>query len=189
MARLPSPRLLGCGGGEAGRKQFIPSTRRVAMKGRNVLAGLVGAAGALFGDIDVDDVEAALTSNRWQVGNGKWEDGANWTAGVPSSDDAVNIIASLFPSITTIDTATVTQHVINGCMTISNLVVGGLTTHQLFLNNANNTPGNIGLTILNSFTITSSGSLSVTNSDLKVLGSSVIYNDGTILLNSGSMII
>jgi T5SS/PEP-CTERM-associated repeat protein len=159
------------------------------MKGRNVLAGLVGAAGALFGDIDVDDVEAALTSNRWQVGNGKWEDGANWTAGVPSSDDAVNIIASIFPSITTIDTATVTQHVINGCMTISNLVVGGLTTHQLFLNNANNTPGNIGLTILNSFTITSSGSLSVTNSDLKVLGSSVIYNDGTILLNSGSMII
>src|SRR5882724_10884481 len=114
--------------------------------------------------------EAALTSNRWQVGDGKWETGTNWTQGVPAPDDAVNVIGSIFTSITTVDTATVTQHVINGCMTISNLVVGGALgiPHTLFLNNANNTPGNIGLIILNSFTITSAGSLSITNSDLRI---------------------
>src|ERR1043166_3800691 len=113
-----------------------------------------------FADIDVDEVEAALTTNSWLLFSGKWEDGAHWAAGGPASSNAVNVIRNGLSGTATIDTATVTQHVINGCMTISNLVVGGLTTHQLFLNNANNTPGNIGLTILNSFTITSSGSLS-----------------------------
>src|ERR1041384_647169 len=108
-----------------------------------------------FADIDVDEVEAALTTNSWLLFSGKWEDGAHWSAGVPASSNAVNVISNGLSGTATIDTATVTQHVINGCMTISNLVVGG-SPHTLFLNNANNTPGNIGLTILNSFTIASS---------------------------------
>jgi hypothetical protein len=157
------------------------------MKGNWIKVWVLGVLLVCGGTAD-----AALTSNRWQVGDGKWEDAANWTQGTPSPTQAINIIASIFPSITTVDTTTVTQHVGNLCMTISNLVVGGLTTHALFLKNANDTPGNIGLTIINQFSITSSGSLSITNSDMKVIGSpfgAAIFNDGTILLNTGTMIV
>src|ERR1043166_2752073 len=143
-----------------------------------------------FADIDVDEVEAALTTNSWLLFSGKWEDGAHWSAGVPASSNAVNVISNGLAGTTTIDTATVTQHVINGCMTISNLFVGTLRT--LFLNNANNTPGNIGLTIINQFSITSGGTLLITNSDLKVIGApfgAVIHNDGSILLNTGTIIV
>src|SRR5438094_6633087 len=114
----------------------------------------------LIGVLLAGSVNATVTSNRWQVGDGKWETGTNWTQGVPSPNHSINFIASIFNPITTVDTATVVAHLGNGCMTISNLVVGGAVgIHKLFLNNANNTPGNIALTILNSFTITSSGSL------------------------------
>jgi hypothetical protein len=128
----------------------------------------------------------ALTTNSWFLFSGKWENGANWSAGVPSSDDAVNTITNDLSSITvTVDTGTVTQHVINSCMTVSNLVVGrgSVISHTLFLNNANNTPGNIGMTILNSFTLNATGSLSITNSRLKVL--STLIDDGFVQLNTG----
>lgn len=155
------------------------------------LVGLLFASGIILIN---GTAEAVLTTNSWFLFSGKWEDGTKWSAGIPSSDDAVNTITNDLSAITvTIDTATVTQHVINGCMTVSNLVVGrgSIISHTLFLNNANNTPGNIGLTILNAFTINATGVLSITNSNLRVslppnCGNFVI--DGSVLLNTGTVI-
>jgi hypothetical protein len=136
-------------------------------------------------------VNAALTTNRWLASDGKWEDGLNWGAGVPSADDAVNIIANSFVAnsgVAMIDTATVTQHVINGCMTISNLIVGGtslLNPYTLSLTNANDTPGNIGLTVIGALTIMPAGSVTITNSRLKVLVDLKV--DGLLQLNSGTL--
>ncbi len=137
--------------------------------------------------------QAVLTTNSWFLFSGKWEDGTKWSAGVPSLDDAVNTITNDLSSITvTVDTGTVTQHVINSCMTISNLVVGraSVISHTLFLNNANSTPGNIGLTILNRFTINPTGSLLITNSDLRVtFPAGGLFNDGTVRLNTGNIVV
>ncbi len=137
------------------------------MNGSPVLAGLVG----LLGSFGVDEVEAALTTNSWFLFSGKWEAGANWSAGTPHPTNAVNTITNDLSSIVvTMDTTTVTQHVINSCMTISNLFLGrgAVISHTLFMNNANNTPGNIGLTILSNFFINPTGILTITNSDLRV---------------------
>ena len=160
------------------------------MNGRLILAGLVGSVAVLLGGFDVEDVEAALTTNRWQVGDGKWETPANWTQGAPSPTQAICIIASLLSSTTTVDTATVTQHVINSCMTISNLAIGGFAAHNLFLNNANNTPGNIGLTILNSLTITAGASMTITNSRFRLglLGGDFV-NNGSVVISGGSALL
>lgn len=134
--------------------------------------------------------EAALTTNNWNDGNSKWELGANWSAGVPSLANAINFVTGGIPfgsRVITIDVATISSNVINGCLTISNLVVGGtaLAPDTLFLNNANNTPGNMGLTILNSLTISSHGGLSITNSRLKV--GVQLLDDGFVQLNTGSV--
>jgi len=135
--------------------------------------------------------DGALTTNNWFLFSGKWENGANWSAGVPHPTNAVNTITNNLSSIVvTIDTGTVTQHVINSCMTISNLVVGrgSVISHTLLLNNANNTPGNIGLTILNSFTLNATGILSITNSDLRVTNpTGGLFIDGTVLHNFGTI--
>jgi hypothetical protein len=65
------------------------------MKGENlrrVLAVMLGLVGAMFGDFNVDDVEAQ-TTNSWKTGaDGKWEIGANWLAGVPFSSGKTNAL-------------------------------------------------------------------------------------------------
>src|ERR1700688_3728778 len=72
--------------------------------------------------------QAVLTTNSWSDGFGKWEIGANWSAGVPSLANAQNVVAGGFPigsRTITIDVDTVSSNVINGWLTISNLTVGG----------------------------------------------------------------
>src|SRR5439155_21311501 len=72
----------------------------------------------------------ALTTNNWQnFSSGplaKWERNGNWTAGVPSSNDAVNVINNGLTKSITVDAVTVLSNNIpgNGCMTISNLILG-----------------------------------------------------------------
>jgi Bacterial TSP3 repeat len=133
--------------------------------------------------------DAAVTTNRWLASDGKWEDGDNWGAGVPSADDALNIIANSFVAnsgVAIIDTNTVFAHVINNCLTISNLIVGGSTSlnpYSLLLTNANDTPGNIGLTVIGALTITPFGTVTITNSRMKVLVDLKV--DGSLQLNSG----
>ena len=91
---------------------------------------------------------AALTTNNWNVGSGKWETGSNWTGGAPSPADAIDFVTGgvpVGPRVITIDQAAVSSNLMNGCLTISNLTVGGTSTapNTLFLNtDASNTPGN-----------------------------------------------
>ena len=136
---------------------------------------------------------AALTTNNWNVGSGKWEIGSNWTAGEPSPADAIDFVTGgipVGPRVITVDQAAVSSNVINGCLTISNLTVGGTSTapNTLFLNtDASNTPGNMGLSVGNALTILSHGTLSITNSYLYVSGQG-IFDDSFIVLNTGTLI-
>jgi T5SS/PEP-CTERM-associated repeat protein len=139
---------------------------------------------------------AALTTNNWISGSGKWEDGGSWDQGAPSSSDAVNLIANItFPAgggTTTIDAAT---WAFFPTLTISNLVVanasshGSVSAHTLALNNLNDAFGtNKRLTVLNALTITSGGAVTITNSVLRVGPPGTLSVDGTLLLNTGSLI-
>jgi hypothetical protein len=70
---------------------------------RHVLAGALGTVGALFGDFNVDDVDAQ-TTNRWLFANpnGKWESALNWSAGAPTNSNAANFITNAVTKTVTI---------------------------------------------------------------------------------------
>jgi hypothetical protein len=155
---------------------------------KNISYRLLLVGMLLFGS----NVEGVLTTNSWFLFGGKWEDGTKWSAGSPSLLNAVNTITNDLSAITvTIDTTTVTQHVMAlTSLTVSNLFLGrgSVITHTLFMNNANNTPGNIGLTILSNFTINATGILSITNSDLRVTNpTGGLFINGTALHNFGTI--
>jgi hypothetical protein len=118
--------------------------------------------------------------------SGKWETGANWLRGAPSSADAANLIANTSSKTVTIDATTAG---ISAVMTITNLTVSAPlnSTNTLSLNNAGLiTP----LRILTGFTLGANGVLLVTNSALRVDGLSggAFSVDGTVVLNTGTMI-
>jgi Bacterial TSP3 repeat len=135
---------------------------------------------------------AQLVTNKWAaLSSGKWENVASWDHGVPSINYSLHRLAPAgsLNAVATIDAATVAAHVINGCLTISNLTIQGGsvlqgTTASLVLNNANNAAGNIGLTIVDSLNINSRGSLTVTNSRLKVASSQFLSGDGLYINGS-----
>ncbi len=147
---------------------------------------------------------AVLTTNKWAAafGSGKWESGANWNNGVPSINFSMHLLRPIsgIDAFATIDVATVASNVINSCLTISNLtVVGNLagTPATLSLDNANNTPGNAGLLVISNLTVGSGGSVTITNSRLRVVGSppvvngvynDVMYNNGFMLLRTGELV-
>src|ERR1044071_5240117 len=135
--------------------------------------------------------EAALTTNSWFLFSGKWEDGSKWSAGVPSLANAVNTITNDLSSINvTVDGTTVLSNNLNNCMTVSNLVVGrgSVITFTLFLNNTLGTAGNNVMTILNSFTLNATGSLSISNSVLRVPSTTGgLFDNGAVWLNTGTL--
>src|SRR2546426_508238 len=49
----------------------------------------------LLGVLLAGSANAALTTNSWLGFSGKWEDGAHWDAGVPSSSNAVNVLSNV----------------------------------------------------------------------------------------------
>jgi len=133
---------------------------------------------------------AALTTNNWiDPSSGKWETAGNWSLGVPSSSQSILIITngSLSGKLITIDSNTVS--VALSSLTISNLLLSGpLSTNFLDLANTGTTP----LEILNTLTISSGGSILITNSTMRVDGKNVfvaVYNDGDIVLNGGSFFV
>jgi len=138
------------------------------------------------------NVRAALTTNSWNHASGTWVTGADWDHGLPSAVDALDAITIVVPvgsRVITVDAAAVSSNVIDGCLTISNLTIGGTSSspNTLFLNtNASSTPGNEGLTIRNALTITSHGIVSITNSYLYTGGGGV-SDDGVIVLNTGTL--
>ena len=133
--------------------------------------------------------DAAAVTNNWKLAaNGKWELGANWSAGVPSSLNDVNVISNGTTKTITMDAVTVLSNSINGCLTISNLVVtapaGAVNTLLL-----TNTPGAT-LRVLD-------GALFDTRSTLLIRGGALEVDgvagdefdiDGTAFLLSGSII-
>jgi polygalacturonase len=135
--------------------------------------------------------EAALTTNNWiDPSSGQWETAGNWSLGVPSSSPSILIITngSVSGKLITIDSNTVS--LAPSSLTISNLFLSGpLSTQKntLDLVNTGATP----LDILNTLTISSGGSISITNSTLRVDGSGVavsVSDDGDVLLNTGTFI-
>src|SRR5882724_12032505 len=112
-------------------------------------------------------VNAQAQTNSWTDGTGKWENGANWSAGAPSSSHAAILITNSTTKVVTIDATTALSNVVNGCMTISNLVVSRSVPPENTLQ-ITNVGGATPLRILNSLTIASGGTLVVTNSTLQV---------------------
>lgn len=140
--------------------------------------GLI-TAGAV--DFTTPAVEAQ-TTNSWQPGfSSKWETPFNWSLGVaPTNTHALILITNAATKTVIIDATTTNKPT----MTISNLTLSAPSgaTNTLFLDNAGTaTP----LRILNAFTITSGGSVLLTNSALRV-GSVLI--DGSVTMESGSVI-
>jgi hypothetical protein len=139
---------------------------------------------------------AALTTNSWNDGSSKWELGSNWDHGVPSLTHSLTLVTGGIPiggKVITIDVVTVSSNLINNCLTVSNLTVGGnaQSPHTLFLNNSSDSPGTIGLTVNNTLTISSFGALSITNSYLYTSqrpSGPGVFNDGFVLLNTGTLI-
>src|SRR5439155_2101171 len=137
----------------------------------------------------------ALTTNHWQnFSSGplaKWDRNGNWTAGVPSSNDAANVINNGLTKSITVDAVTVLSNNIpgNGCMTISNLILGAAAPaiNTLQLTNAGAvTP----LRLINSLLISNGGVILVTNSTLQVdvtSGGSNIVNGTLTMLEGGSV--
>src|SRR5438552_1900335 len=90
-------------------------------------AGLHTIIGAtIFGLTLSFPAGAALTTNSWAPpGTNKWEAAGNWTAGLPSTNSAVNVISIAGINLATIDLAT-TTNAGGSAMTISNLILGPL---------------------------------------------------------------
>jgi hypothetical protein len=157
-------------------------------KYHHVLAGVLGAAGALFGDFDVEIAEAQV--NSWtNTAGGRWEIRANWSAGVLPTNNASVFITNATTKTVTIDATTVLSNALNNCMTISNLMMQatGPNFNTLQLTGAGtNTP----LRILNEVAINSGGVLLVTNSVLRVDGltGGSLAVDGNVWVTGGQLV-
>ncbi len=159
------------------------------MKNRHVLAGVLGAVAAYFGDIEVDDAEAQV--NSWtNTTSGKWEIGSNWSAGVPTNSHAANLITNGGVKTVTIDNTTTNTP---GALTISNLTFIASGTNTLAITNSGTaTP----LRILNQFTITNPTPFSlvqviISNGALQVDGKSggSFLVEGTVRNLAGGLVV
>lgn len=127
---------------------------------------------------------AALTTNRWQANDGKWEIGANWDQGVPTLSDSINLISNngTLGHTITIDGATVVSS-----LTISNLTLTGtvMFPHTLLLTNA---PLASPLTIINTLSIGNQTSVVISNAALQVgiASAGTFFDDGALTMFGGT---
>jgi len=136
------------------------------------------------------DTRAESTNSWIALGGGKWETNSNWSLGTPSINNGIVVVSSPPSLASTIIIDGLTAGSFPGSMTISNLLVerGGGLMHpstRLSLTNAGTvTP----LSILDTLTITSGGTVSITNSALLVRGLVYgVYDDGFLELDSGML--
>ena len=123
------------------------------------------------------------STNSWIDGSDKWETGIDWlTTLAPSTIDSADLITNAGNKTVTINATTVLSNALNGCLTISNLLVSAPlnTTNTLFLNNAGLvTP----LRVLSSLTLGANSALFVTNSALVVTnGMTMVGSNGVAQL-------
>jgi len=149
----------------------------------------------------VPSARGALTTNEWTNSDGdKWETATDWSSGTPSLNNAAVGITNGFAPLVlsksiTIDGTTASGS--PGSMTISNLSVSApkvtivTQTHQglndLLIQDTAPTP----FRILSTLTLSNGGVIAVSNSTMRLDGAGsivVLYNDGTINLNTGSLI-
>jgi polygalacturonase len=176
-------------------------SNRVAGIGGNFATNLVNGTAFYLRWVDINDVgnDDALaidnfslailppSTNSWIASTGKWEIGSNWlTTSAPSNIDSADSITNAGNKTVTIDATTVLSNTVNGCLTISNLIVSAPlnNTNTLFLNNAGSvTP----FTILSNLTISANAILNITNSALVVTnGATVVGSNGVAQLTVSS---
>ncbi|HUJ08456.1 MAG TPA: hypothetical protein VL171_00375 [Verrucomicrobiae bacterium] len=143
----------------------------------------------------------ALTTNEWTSSYGdKWEAATNWASGTPSFNNAVVGITNGFAPLVLTKSITIdgtTASIAPGSMTISNLILSAPKVtlppsqrqgrNELLIQNA----ASISFEILNTLTLSNGGVISVSNSNVRVDGASgfvVLYNDGSINLDTGTLI-
>jgi len=150
------------------------------------LAALALAGGSLA----VPVMTRAATTNNWTgaAGDGKWETPGNWSPNAPS---LVESLDSLGPPGSTAASATIdstTTAFYPSTLTISNLLLFGrikplLAPFTLSLNNAGTATS---MFILNTCNISAHTTISIVNSALDARN---IFDDGTLMLASGSVIV
>ena len=103
----------------------------------------------------------AQSINSWIDSNGKWEAGANWSAGSPSISQSLLLITNANSKTVTIDG--ITSGIFSGTMTISNLMLFAPlgSTNTLSLENAG---ASAPLQVLNNIIIDADGAVIVNNS-------------------------
>ena len=132
---------------------------------------------------------AVLTTNSWiPTFSDPWDfDPAFWTAGLPDSTDAANLITNAMDKTVTINGGTAP-----GTLTISNLTVQGFGSHtnalRLINTLTNATPRTF--VVFNSLTVGTNALLIVTNSNIRVEGVSggAFTIDGGVSLERGSIV-
>lgn len=157
------------------------------MKVQNILAAIVGSIAVLFGGFEVD-VVAAQTTNSWiSVGAGNWQNAGNWSAGVPSNNQALVQITNATTKGVFFNGSTTN---FPGTLTISNLLVSapaGTVNELELVNSGTNAP----LHVLDSFTVVNGGAVAISNAALEVSGLSggEAIIDGSVTNLSGGLIV
>ena len=130
-------------------------------------------------------VQLSAQVNSWTGGaSGKWENGANWNAGAPSSSQSI-FVTNANTKTVTVDATT--AGTFPGTMTINNLTVAGVGAgvNTLSLNNAGLvTP----LQVNDNLNLKHGGAILINNSVLRVVNFSDYGTiDGQVQLLSGSL--
>jgi uncharacterized repeat protein (TIGR01451 family) len=141
-------------------------------------------------DITITGTTTSQTNSWTNSASGKWEIGANWSAGTPSSSDIADLITNANTKTVTIDPTTTLSNSLNQCLSINNLIISAPTGTVNTLQLAN--PGtSIPLKISNALTLNSGGAILVTNFALQVSGLTSVgaTGSGTLTLQAGSVTI
>jgi len=150
-----------------------------------------GFEGWYIDDITITGTGGTNQTNSWALASsGKWETGANWSAGTPSSADPVDLITNATTKTVTIDPTTTLSNSLNQCLSINNLTISGPAGTANTLQLAN--PGAfIPLNISSALTMDGGGAVLVTNFGLQVggLASVGVTGSGTMSLQSGAVTI
>jgi T5SS/PEP-CTERM-associated repeat protein len=155
------------------------------MKTTTVRSSLIRAL--LGGSILLSCLPVTGSAQSWIGGSGKWENGADWFPGTPSTNSVATLITNTVTETVSIDGTTVLSNALNGCLTISNLTVSGSSgvTNTLFLNDAGLvTP----LSVLNTLDIQSNAALVVNASVVQVSGDLLLGHDQLVGNNSLTII-
>ena len=120
----------------------------------------------------------AANNNSWKAGNGKWEDSGNWSLGIPPASIQMILITNAGNNTVTVDAVTTNSPT---AMSVSNLVIGA---DALLITS---TGTSVPLTVSLSLTISTNGSIVVTNAALGV-NSGTVSVGGSLTVDAASFV-